>query len=131
MVAEALAMNAFAQMSAVQPQMEAQQMHNQMQNAGLFNQLGHGQMAQGNYAQPQTIGFMPGHYTLEHNVFRSPDTEETTVSTDKEILPDISIVRVLKWGVVLLIAMFLGKRVWETFGHKIAERVEGALKELV
>lgn len=44
-----------------------------------------------------------------------------------EILPDISLSRVFKWAIVLLIALGLGKKVWATFGPKIEAQLHKAL----
>jgi hypothetical protein len=51
--------------------------------------------------------------------------KETTVKD--EILPDISLTRVFKWAVVLLIAMGLGRKVWAMFGTKIEKQLHKAL----
>lgn len=48
-------------------------------------------------------------------------------STEKDVIPDISVTRVLKWAVVLLIAMALGKKVWGLFGDKISKQLSQAL----
>lgn len=46
---------------------------------------------------------------------------------NKELLPDISLARVIKWGIVLLIAMGLGKKVWAMFGDKLTAKLHTAL----
>lgn len=53
--------------------------------------------------------------------------KEPEVSAPNEVLPDISLTRVLKWAVVLLIALALGKKVWNQFGEKITNQVNKAL----
>lgn len=126
MGAEALGFSALAQINAMQAQMAQAQ----MQGPGLFNQysgLSGGSMADALYGDKQ---IKPGKVFYADKYEPLPK-QETTVANEKEILPDISITRVLKWGVVLLIAMFLGKRVWENFGGKITERIEHALKEVL
>lgn len=52
------------------------------------------------------------------------------MSNSNDILPDISITRVLKWAFVLLIAMGLGKKVWALFGEKITAQMHKALGDL-
>lgn len=44
-----------------------------------------------------------------------------------EVLPDISLTRVFKWAIVLVIAMALGRRVWEMFGPKITAQLDKTL----
>lgn len=53
--------------------------------------------------------------------------KETTVN-EKELLPDISLTRVLKWAVVLLVAMALGSKVWEKFGAKVTAQLHKAIE---
>lgn len=57
-------------------------------------------------------------------------TKEVEVMGEKEVLPDINLVRVLKWGVVLLVALALGKKVWNTFGSKITEKLHKEMELL-
>ena len=47
-----------------------------------------------------------------------------------EILPDISLTRVFKWALVLIVAMSLGKKVWAMFGEKIEKNLHSALEKL-
>ena len=54
--------------------------------------------------------------------------EEVKVA-DIQTIPDVSLTRVLKWAVVLLVAMGLGKRVWALFGDKITAQVHKAIGE--
>lgn len=58
--------------------------------------------------------------------FESPKQKETTMKDDG-LLPDISLARVFKWAIVLLIAMGLGQKVWSTFGAKIEKQLHKAL----
>jgi len=55
-------------------------------------------------------------------------------NVDKDVLPDISLTRALKWAVVALIALALGERVWRQFGGTLVANLEktitGAAKEL-
>lgn len=46
---------------------------------------------------------------------------------ENEVLPDISLTRVFKWALVLLIAMGLGRRVWDMFGDKLTANLHKAL----
>lgn len=57
---------------------------------------------------------------------RQPEETEMPNPTD-EVLPDISLTRVFKWALVLLVAMGLGKRVWEMFGDKVTANLHKAL----
>lgn len=59
------------------------------------------------------------------NNISHPTKEETKV--DKEILPDISLTRALKWAIVLMIALSLGQRVWKQLGPKIEAQLHKAL----
>lgn len=54
-------------------------------------------------------------------------TKEPDVATNDSLIPDISLARVLKWAVVLLIAMALGRKVWDQFGDKITKQMHKAL----
>ena len=51
--------------------------------------------------------------------------EQTNVSND--VIPDVSLSRVFKWAVVLVIAMALGERVWKMFGPKISAQINKAI----
>lgn len=46
---------------------------------------------------------------------------------DNEAIPDVSLVRVAKWVIVLFLAMALGNRFWALFGDKIVGKVHQAL----
>lgn len=106
----------------------------QQQMLGQGHQLGSGGYSEQAYAQIQQHQELQRLKALaERNaakIIPTPKTE-TTMANEKELLPDISIVRVLKWAVVLFIAMGLGKRVWDTFGHKIAAKIESQLKDIL
>jgi hypothetical protein len=64
--------------------------------------------------------------TAESSTIKLPK-ETDTVTNDKDVLPDISLTRVLKWAIVLIVAMGLGKRVWDMFGNKISSQLQNAL----
>lgn len=49
------------------------------------------------------------------------------MANDNDIIPDISLSRVFKWAVVLIVVMFLGKRVWDMFGDKVTQQLHKAL----
>jgi len=46
------------------------------------------------------------------------------IKVDKDVLPDISLTRALKWAVVALIALALGERVWRQFGGQLVKNLE-------
>lgn len=46
---------------------------------------------------------------------------------DNEVIPDISLTRVFKWAIVILIALALGERIWKIFGPKLTEQMHKAL----
>jgi hypothetical protein len=48
-----------------------------------------------------------------------------------ELVPDISVTRVIKWAIVLLIAMALGRKVWNQFGEKITNGMNKALDGVI
>jgi len=54
-----------------------------------------------------------------------PKLEEVKVTS--ETIPDVSLTRVLKWAIVLVVAMGLGKKVWSMFGDKITAQVHKAI----
>lgn len=54
--------------------------------------------------------------------------EEEIVSNSNDILPDISLTRVFKWAIVLLVAMALGHKIWNQFGDKITKQMHKALE---
>jgi hypothetical protein len=54
--------------------------------------------------------------------------EEKKVS--EQMIPDVSLSRVFKWAIVLVIAMALGRRVWDMFGDKITKGFDTALDHL-
>lgn len=51
------------------------------------------------------------------------------MAIDNEAIPDVSLTRVLKWAVVLVVAMGLGKKFWEMFGQKITSNLHRSLGE--
>jgi len=56
-------------------------------------------------------------------------TQESKVAneSEKEIIPDISLARVGKWAVVLIVLMALGNRFWTMFGPKVQQQLHKAL----
>lgn len=54
--------------------------------------------------------------------------EKTNVANNTdEAIPDVSLTRVLKWAIVLMIAMALGERFWKQFGPRIADNLHKVL----
>lgn len=138
MGAEALGLSTYAQINAMQAQMQQQQPYNysQLQAAhSVYSGMAH---PPDEWEQKRNRAMYEEYKRAAQRqtnppVILTPPTpkQETTVANEKEILPDISLTRVLKWGVVLIIAMALGKKVWATVGKQVTERLEGAVKELL
>ena len=83
-------------------------------------------------AQQQAYGGGVGNagYNVYSKSFETVTVDESkeTDMTDKcDAIPDISLTRVFKWAVVLLIAMALGRRVWDMFGDRLTAQMQKAL----
>jgi hypothetical protein len=63
-------------------------------------------------------------YSVKDPVYSKP--KETKVS-DSNMLPDISLSRVFKWALVVLIGLALGERVWAKIGPQLLDGLHKAI----
>lgn len=56
-----------------------------------------------------------------------PSKPDKELEVNSETIPDVSITRVFKWALVLLVAMALGKKVWGLFGDKLTAQLHKAI----
>lgn len=48
---------------------------------------------------------------------------------EKSFPPDVSITKILKWGVVMIISAILGKKVWDILGDPLAKNLRAIIDE--
>jgi hypothetical protein len=67
---------------------------------------------------------------MKHDEILKSQKEIEVTTEGKDTVPDVSLTRVFKWAVVLIVAMFLGKKVWELFGDKVTKQLSKALGDV-
>ena len=112
----------------------AASLYNQM-NAALQNQQMLGQMQHGLQQGLSGCGGGGGGASTYYGIGGGGTSLASTglvkeIKVKDEILPDISLTRVFKWAIVLVVGMALGKRVWSMFGEKITNNLNKALEHV-
>jgi hypothetical protein len=87
----------------------------------------------GGYSTPQQQMMMGNHYNGQQqltnhaahnnvpvNSSKVEQTKETKVE-EKEILPDVSLTRVFKWALIVLVAVALGEKIWSKLGPQLTD----------
>jgi hypothetical protein len=52
---------------------------------------------------------------------KSNTTKETKVEGERELLPDVSLTRVFKWALIVLVAIALGEKIWSKLGPGLTD----------